>query len=49
VTTKRNGTTICYSIAPGILASLGARITQLVMTAPEAAAVTAGPAGPGSG
>ena len=41
VTTKRNGTTICYSIAPGILATLGARITQLAMTAPEVAAVTA--------
>jgi ArsR family transcriptional regulator, arsenate/arsenite/antimonite-responsive transcriptional repressor len=47
VTTKRNGTTICYSIAPGILASLGARITQLAMTA-RAAVVTADPAGPGS-
>jgi ArsR family transcriptional regulator, arsenate/arsenite/antimonite-responsive transcriptional repressor len=36
VTTRRNGTTICYSIAPGALASLGARITELARTAPDA-------------
>ena len=43
VTTKRNRTTICYSIAPGILTALGARITQLVATAPEAQPVTTAP------
>ncbi len=36
VTTRRNGTTICYSIAPGRLASLGALITGLALTAPRA-------------
>ncbi len=35
VTTKRNGTTICYSIAPGRLARLGALITRLEATAAE--------------
>jgi ArsR family transcriptional regulator, arsenate/arsenite/antimonite-responsive transcriptional repressor len=36
VTTKRNGTTICYSIAPGQLARIGRQITELAMTAPDA-------------
>jgi ArsR family transcriptional regulator, arsenate/arsenite/antimonite-responsive transcriptional repressor len=35
VTAKRNGTTICYSIAPGRLARLGALITGLALTAPS--------------
>jgi ArsR family transcriptional regulator, arsenate/arsenite/antimonite-responsive transcriptional repressor len=34
VTTQRNGTTICYSIASGPLARLGALITQMAATAP---------------
>jgi ArsR family transcriptional regulator, arsenate/arsenite/antimonite-responsive transcriptional repressor len=34
VTTQRNGTTICYSIAPGRLTALGALITELALTAP---------------
>jgi ArsR family transcriptional regulator len=34
VTTKRSGTTICYSITPGPLARLGALITQIAATAP---------------
>ena len=38
VTTQRNGTTICYSIAPGPLARLGALITQIAATAPAGAA-----------
>src|SRR5580692_6388928 len=29
VTTRRNGTTICYSIAPGPLARLGALLTAM--------------------
>jgi ArsR family transcriptional regulator, arsenate/arsenite/antimonite-responsive transcriptional repressor len=33
VTSKRIGTTICYSIAPGQLASLAARLTQMAATA----------------
>jgi ArsR family transcriptional regulator len=32
VTTQRNGTTICYSIAPGRLALLGERITAMAAT-----------------
>ncbi|HXC84752.1 MAG TPA: metalloregulator ArsR/SmtB family transcription factor [Trebonia sp.] len=39
VTTQRNGTTICYSIASGRLARLGALITDLALTAPKARAV----------
>ena len=35
VTTQRNGTTICYSIAPGPLARLGALITEIAATAPS--------------
>ena len=35
VTSKRIGTTICYSIAPGQLASLGARLAQMAATADE--------------
>src|SRR3984957_483088 len=35
VTSKRIGTTICYSIAPGQLTSLGARLTQMAGTADE--------------
>ena len=40
VTSKRIGTTICYSIAPGQLTSLAARLTQMAATAeaPPAAA-----------
>jgi ArsR family transcriptional regulator len=34
VTTRRNGTTICYSIAPGQLANLGDRITRMAASAP---------------
>jgi ArsR family transcriptional regulator len=33
VTSKRIGTTICYSIAPGQLARLGARLAQMSATA----------------
>jgi len=33
VTSKRVGTTICYSIAPGQLASLGARLARMAATA----------------
>jgi ArsR family transcriptional regulator, arsenate/arsenite/antimonite-responsive transcriptional repressor len=36
VTTQRNGTTICYSIASGQLARLGSLITDLASTAPDA-------------
>ena len=35
VTSKRIGTTICYSIAPSQLASLGARLAQMAATADE--------------
>jgi ArsR family transcriptional regulator, arsenate/arsenite/antimonite-responsive transcriptional repressor len=35
VTSKRIGTTICYSIAPGRLASLGARLAEMAATADE--------------
>ena len=35
VTSKRVGTTICYSIAPGQLASLGARLAGMAATADE--------------
>jgi ArsR family transcriptional regulator, arsenate/arsenite/antimonite-responsive transcriptional repressor len=35
VTTQRNGTTICYSIAPGRLARLGSLITEIAATAPS--------------
>ena len=35
VTSKRIGTTICYSIAPGQLTSLGARLAQMAATADE--------------
>ena len=34
VTSKRNGTTICYSIAPGQLARLGTLLTEMAATAP---------------
>ena len=34
VTTQRNGTTICYSIAASPLARLGAVIAQMAATAP---------------
>jgi ArsR family transcriptional regulator, arsenate/arsenite/antimonite-responsive transcriptional repressor len=39
VTTTRNGTTICYRIAPGPLARLGALITGMAatVTSPEGA------------
>jgi len=46
VTTRRNGTTICYSIAPGQLARLGARLT--VMAATATAVTDEAPAAPGS-
>ena len=35
VTTQRNGTTICYSIAPGRLARLGSLIAEIAATAPS--------------
>jgi ArsR family transcriptional regulator, arsenate/arsenite/antimonite-responsive transcriptional repressor len=35
VTSKRIGTTICYSIAPGQLTSLGARLAQMAATADQ--------------
>ena len=35
VTSKRIGTTICYSIAPGQLTSLGARLARMAATADE--------------
>ncbi|HEX4289068.1 MAG TPA: metalloregulator ArsR/SmtB family transcription factor [Trebonia sp.] len=35
VTSRRVGTTICYSIAPGRLASLGARLTGMAATADD--------------
>jgi ArsR family transcriptional regulator len=35
VTSKRIGTTICYSIAPGQLTSLGTRLGQMAATAGE--------------
>jgi ArsR family transcriptional regulator len=40
VTTQRNGTTICYSIAPGPLTRLGALITEVAATAPAGAALS---------
>ena len=39
VTTQRNGTTICYRIAPGRLARLGTLITEMAATAPSDAGV----------
>jgi len=40
VTTQRNGTTICYSLAPGRLASLARVLTAMAATAaPDATAV----------
>ena len=36
VTSKRVGTTICYSIAPGQLARLGTRLAQMSATAATA-------------
>ena len=36
VTSKRIGTTICYSIAPGQLARLGTRLAQMAATAATA-------------
>ncbi len=35
VTSKRIGTTICYSIAPDQLTSLGARLAQIAATADD--------------
>jgi ArsR family transcriptional regulator len=35
VTSKRIGTTICYSIAPGQLGNLAARLTQMAATASD--------------
>jgi ArsR family transcriptional regulator, arsenate/arsenite/antimonite-responsive transcriptional repressor len=37
VTTRRNGTTICYSIAPGSLARLGERISAMAAAVPQVA------------
>ncbi len=37
VTTRRSGTTICYSIAPDQLARLGALITETAAAAPSGA------------
>jgi ArsR family transcriptional regulator len=39
VTTRRSGTTICYSITPGPLARLGGLITRIAATAPADAVV----------
>ena len=39
VTTQRNGTTICYSIAPAPLARLGALITGIAAAVPADAQV----------
>ena len=39
VTTQRNGTTICYSIAPAPLARLGAPITGIAAAVPADAQV----------
>ena len=36
VTSKRIGTTICYSIAPGQLTSLGTRLAHMAATADQA-------------
>jgi ArsR family transcriptional regulator len=36
VTSKRIGTTICYSLAPGQLARLGARLALMAATADQA-------------
>lgn len=38
VTTDRNGTTICYRVAPARLAALGEMITQIAATADPARA-----------
>ena len=46
VTTRRNGTTICYSIAPGQLARLGGELTR--MAASGAVTADGQPASPGS-
>jgi ArsR family transcriptional regulator len=35
VTTQRQGTTICYSIAPGPLARLGRQLHSMAATAPS--------------
>jgi ArsR family transcriptional regulator, arsenate/arsenite/antimonite-responsive transcriptional repressor len=40
VTSKRIGTTICYSIAPGQLARLGARLALMAATADEGLPLT---------
>jgi ArsR family transcriptional regulator len=37
VTAERNGTTICYRIAPVPMAALGQRITAIAATAPRTA------------
>jgi ArsR family transcriptional regulator, arsenate/arsenite/antimonite-responsive transcriptional repressor len=38
VTTERQGTTICYRVAPGRLAALGQQVTQIAATADPALA-----------
>jgi ArsR family transcriptional regulator len=42
VTSKRIGTTICYSIAPGQLARLGTRLAQMSATAATTATADEG-------
>jgi ArsR family transcriptional regulator len=41
VTTERNGTTICYRIAPGRLAALGRELAQMAAAADPASAPAA--------
>jgi ArsR family transcriptional regulator, arsenate/arsenite/antimonite-responsive transcriptional repressor len=43
ITTQRNGNTICYRIAPDRLARLGARISDVALTAPGGPAVARQP------
>jgi ArsR family transcriptional regulator, arsenate/arsenite/antimonite-responsive transcriptional repressor len=39
VSTRRQGTTICYSIAPGALERLGQRLIQMAASAPALASL----------
>ena len=41
VTTKRNGTTICYSITPGRLAAISEQVARIAATATDTATGTA--------
>jgi ArsR family transcriptional regulator, arsenate/arsenite/antimonite-responsive transcriptional repressor len=43
VTTERNGTTICYRIAPARLAALGEQLTAIAATADAASAPVSAP------